>query len=61
MLAAIEGEQMAGDWAEELGDAWVTVSPGIYVRREDLRVDPAPNLRLAEGTPPPPTQPVKLP
>ena len=41
---------MIGDWAEELGDAWVTISPGIYVRVEDLKADPTPKLRLAEGT-----------
>ena len=60
MFAAIEGERMAGDWAEELGDSWVTVAPGIYVRREDLREEPAPKLRLAEGAPAPPKQPVTL-
>jgi hypothetical protein len=57
MFAAIEGERMAGDWAEELGDSWVTVSPGIYVHREDLRVEPAPILRLAEPTPGQPSTP----
>jgi hypothetical protein len=51
---------MAGDWAEELGDSWVTVSPGIYVHREDLRDEPAPKLRLAEGAVAPPAQPIKL-
>lgn len=59
MLAAIEGEQMAGDWAEELGDSWVTVSPGIYVRREDLQVELAPKLRVAETAPASPKQPIK--
>jgi hypothetical protein len=59
-LLRTEGERMAGDWAEELGDSWVTVSPGIYVRREDLRVEPAPTLRLAEGAPAPPAQPGKV-
>ena len=40
---------MSGDWAEELGDNWVSVSPGIYVHVEDLKPEPAPMLRLAEG------------
>jgi hypothetical protein len=40
---------MIGDWAEELGDGWVTISPGIYVRVEDLRAEPAPKLRVAES------------
>jgi hypothetical protein len=42
---------MTGDWAEELGDAWVTLSPGIYIRVEDLKAEPAPRLRVAEGAP----------
>jgi len=40
---------MAGDWAEELGDSWVTVSPGIYVHVEDLKAEPVPTLRVTEG------------
>jgi len=40
---------MVGDWAEELGDGWVTLSPGIYIRVEDMKAEPAPKLRLAEG------------
>jgi hypothetical protein len=42
---------MISDYAEELGDGWVTVSPGIYVRVEDLPPEPAKKLRLAEGLP----------
>lgn len=42
---------MSGDWAEELGDSWVSVSPGIYVHVEDLKPEPVPQLRLAESAP----------
>ena len=40
---------MTGDWAEELGDNWVTVSPGIYVHVEDLKAEPVPKLRVTES------------
>ena len=40
---------MIGDWGDELGDGWVTISPGIYVRVEDLRAEQVPKLRIAEG------------
>ena len=40
---------MIGDWAEELGDGWVTLSPGNYIRVEDLKGEPAPKLRVADG------------
>ena len=40
---------MISDWAEELGDGWVTLSPGIYIRVEDLKAEPASKLRLADG------------
>ena len=42
---------MIGDWAEELGDGWVTLSPGIYIRVEDMKAEPAPRLRVADGAP----------
>jgi hypothetical protein len=59
-VAVIEGESMSGDWAEELGDNWVTVSPGIYVHVADLQVEPAPKLRVAESAPAQPKQQHKL-
>jgi hypothetical protein len=40
---------MTSDWAEELGDNWVSVSPGIYVHVEDLKPEPVPKLRMADG------------
>jgi hypothetical protein len=49
---------MSGDWAEELGEGWVAISPGIYVRVEDLKAEPAPKLRALEGAvSPPPAAP----
>jgi len=43
-----EGETMS-DWADELGDGWVTISPGIYIRVEDMKYEQAPKLRIADG------------
>jgi hypothetical protein len=40
---------MISDWADELGDGWVTISPGIYIRVEDLKAEPVPKLRIAES------------